>query len=308
MNSVIMKASIKKELWEFNGMLKWVPITLAGVFIFIPLLTVLLNGINMDVLLNAVAEISQELARLTQVQQTARLSEIFFVSAIALFTPFIAIGFIVQIYYLTNCLFDERRDQSIMFWRSLPVSDGMTIASKLLTGALVIPVIFCGAATLLMLLILALGVVASVILSVGYDISLWSWFASASLISGIGYIWLSLVPTAVWLLPLYSWLMLASVYAKKAPFLWAVLPIVALLIIEAIVVHYLNISQPFFGHFIGDYFSMSPDNMTMAAIEHEKSRTAALQLLIGKIDYRTVLVSAGLLCATYWFRVNKSEL
>ena len=225
MNTAIMKASIKKELWEFNGMLKWVPITLAGVFIFIPLLSVLLNGINMQAVLHEVGHIAEELERLTQMQQTDRLSEIFFVSAMALFTPFIAIGFIVQVYYFITCLFDERRDQSVMFWRSLPVSDGMTIASKLLTGAIVIPVIFFGAATLLMLLMLVLAFAVSVILSVGYDISLWSWFANAGIISGIGYIWLSLVPIAVWLLPLYSWLMLASVYANKAPFLWAVLPL-----------------------------------------------------------------------------------
>ena len=307
MNTTIMKASIKKELWEFNGMLKWVPITLAGVFIFIPLLSVLLNGINMQAVLHEVGHIAEELERLTQMQQTDRLSEIFFVSAMALFTPFIAIGFIVQVYYFITCLFDERRDQSVMFWRSLPVSDGMTIASKLLTGAIVIPVIFFGAATLLMLLMLVLAFAVSVILSVGYDISLWSWFANAGIISGIGYIWLSLVPIAVWLLPLYSWLMLASVYANKAPFLWAVLPIVALLVIEAIVVHYLNISQPFFGHFIADYFSITPDHMAELAIEQEKSRSAALGVLIAQIDYRTVLVSAGLLFGAYWFRVNKSE-
>jgi len=307
MNTSIMKASIKKELWEFNGMLKWVPITLAGVFIFIPLLAVLLNGVNVQEVLHEIGHIAEELERLTQMQQTDRLNEIFFVSAIALFTPFIAIGFIVQIYYFVTCLFDERRDQSVMFWRSLPVSDEMTIASKLLTGAIVIPGIFFGAATILMLVMLVVAVIASVMLSVGYDISLWSWFASAGIISGIGYIWLSLVPIAIWLLPLYSWLMLASVYANKAPFLWAVLPIVALLVIETIVVHYLNISQPFFGHFIADYFSITPDNMASMAIEQDKSRSAALQLLIAQIDYRTLLVSAGLLFSAYWIRVNKQE-
>ena len=307
MNTAIMKASIRKELWEFSGMLKWIPITLAGVFIFIPMLAVLLNGINMQHVLHELSQIAQELERLTQMQQTERLGEIFFVSAIALFSPFIAIGFIVQVYYFVTCLFDERRDQSVMFWRSLPVSDGMTIASKLLTGAIVIPVIFFAAATLLMLFILVLVVIASVILSLGYDISLWSMLAGANVLSGLGYIWLTLVPIAIWLLPLYSWLMLASIYANKAPFLWAVLPIVALLVIEAIVVHYLHLSQPFFGHFLMDYFSMTPDHLAEVSVEQDKSRSAALMMIISQIDYRTVLVSAGLLFTTYWFRVNKQE-
>ena len=231
----------------------------------------------------------------------------FFVSAIALFSPFIAIGFIVQVYYFVTCLFDERRDQSVMFWRSLPVSDKMTIASKVLTGAIVIPVIFFMAATLLMLFILVLAVIACSVLSIGFDISLWGMLAGADIISGVGYIWLTLVPIAIWLLPLYSWLMLASIYANKAPFLWAVLPIVALLVIEGIVVHYLHLSQPFFGHFLMDYFSMTPEHLTEVSANQDMSRSETLWMLISQIDYRTVLISAGLLFTTYWFRVNKQE-
>jgi len=300
MNTTIMKASIKKELWEFNGMLTWVPVTLAGVFIFIPLLGVILNGVDMK-------ELMIGLENLSQFQSSDRISEVFFVSAIALFSPFIAIGFIVQIYYFVTCLFDERRDQSVMFWRSLPVSDKMTIASKVLTGAIVIPVIFFGAATLLMLLILVLAVIACSVLSIGFDISLWGVLAGADIISGVGYIWLTLVPIAIWLLPLYSWLMLASIYANKAPFLWAVLPIVALLVIEGIVVHYLHLSQPFFGHFLMDYFSMTPEHLTDVSVDQDRSRSATLWMLISQIDYRTVLVSAALLLSTYWLRVNKQE-
>jgi ABC-2 type transport system permease protein len=300
MNTTIMKASIKKELWEFNGMLTWVPVTLAGVFIFIPLLGVILNGVDMK-------ELMIGLENLAQFQSSDRISEVFFVSAIALFSPFIAIGFIVQVYYFVTCLFDERRDQSVMFWRSLPVSDKMTIASKVLTGAIVIPVIFFMAATLLMLFILVLAVIACSVLSIGFDISLWGMLAGADIISGVGYIWLTLVPIAIWLLPLYSWLMLASIYANKAPFLWAVLPIVALLVIEAIVVHYLHLSQPFFGHFLMDYFSMTPEHLADVSVDQDASRSATLLMLISQIDYRTVLVSAGLLFTTYWFRVNKQE-
>ncbi|OUR80621.1 ABC transporter permease [Colwellia psychrerythraea] len=300
MNTTIMKASIKKELWEFNGMLTWVPVALASVFILIPLLILILNGVDMQ-------KVMVGLESLTQFQSSDRLSEVFFVSAIALFSPFIAIGFIVQVYYFVTCLFDERRDQSVMFWRSMPVSDKMTIASKVLTGAIVIPVIFFMAATLLMLLILALAVIACAVLSIGFDISLWGMLAGADIVSGVGYIWLTLVPIAIWLLPLYSWLMLASIYANKAPFLWAVLPIVALLVIEAIVVHYLHLSQPFFGHFLVDYFSMTPEHLVEVSVDQDKSRSATLLMLISQIDYRTVLVSAGLLFTTYWLRVNKQE-
>ncbi|WP_019029554.1 hypothetical protein [Colwellia piezophila] len=300
MNTSIMKASIKKELWEFNGMLKWVPITLAGVFILIPLLSLLLNDIEFSGWLEGLKHLSES-------QGDRGLTKVFFVATAALFAPFVLVGFIVQLYYLVTCLYDERRDMSVMFWRSLPVSDGVTITSKLLTGAIIIPAIFYSAATMLFVIGLVLAFIGSVILSVGFDISLWGLWSSAQVLSTLGSFWLTLIPLAIWLLPLYSWLMLTSIYAKKAPFLWAVLPIVALLIIEAIVVHYLQLSQPFFGHFIGDYFSLATDKVAVNSDDISSLRWAPLQAVLAQIDYRTFLVSAGLLSATYWFRVNKQE-
>jgi len=300
MNASIMKASIKKELWEFNGMLKWVPISLAGAFIFIPLLTLLLNGIDTSMMLEG-------LKHLSEANDIKGLTKVFFVATSALFIPFIVVGFLVQMHYFVNCLYDERRDQSVMFWRSLPVSDEVTIVSKLLTGAIVIPTIFYSAATVLFVGGLLLAFIGSVILSIGFDISLWSLWSSAQIMSGLGSIWLTMIPTAIWLLPLYAWLMLTSIYAKKAPFLWAILPIVVVLIIEAILVHYLQLSQPFFGHFIGDYFSITPDKAIINPDDIIAVRWAPLQAVMAQIDYRTVLVSAGLLFATYWVRVNKQE-
>ncbi|PKI17284.1 ABC transporter permease [Colwellia sp. 12G3] len=301
MNVSIMKASVKKELWEFSGMLTWVPVALAGIFIVIPLLIMLLNGVDMNAILEGFKHLSEA-------QYGDEVEKVFFVSTIALFVPFVLVGFIVQLYYFITCLYDERRDQSVMFWRSLPVSDTMTIASKALTGAIVIPAIFYSAATVLFFIGLVLAFVVCAILSLGFDISLWALWSSTNIVSVLASIWLTLLPTAVWLLPLYAWLMLMSIYAKKAPFLWAVLPIVVLLIIEGIVVHYLHLSQPFFGHFIADYFSIVPENSTSFDIGDENASIFSPVLaVLAKIDYRTVIVSAALLFATYWFRVNKQE-
>lgn len=301
MNISIMKASIKRELWEFKGMLTWIPLTLAGVFIFIPLLSLLLNGVNMEVVLAGLHQLSES-------EFGSEVENVFFVSTAALFVPFILVGFIVQLYYFVTCLYDERRDQSVMFWRSLPVSDTVAIACKAVTGAVIIPAIFYSAATILLTICLVLGLVASSVLSVGFDISLWNLWSYVNIVSTLGSIWLMLVPVAIWLLPLYAWLMLMSIYAKKAPFLWAVLPIVAVLIIEGIVVHYLQLSQPFFGQFVGDYFSITPENSVSLDLESDSfSPFMMVKEVLGKIDYRTVLVSSGLLFATYWFRVNQQD-
>src|SRR5262249_36641340 len=51
---------------------------------------------------------------------------------------FVAVTIVVY-FYLLQCLFDERKDRSILFWKSLPVSDGTTVASKLLVALVVVP-------------------------------------------------------------------------------------------------------------------------------------------------------------------------
>ncbi len=298
MNTSIIKASIKKELWEFKGMLTWVPITLIGLIISVPLLALLLNDLNGDKFLEG-------MRHLAEMEQATELKGLFFSSAVALFTPFLVIGFIVQCYYLMNCLFDEKRDRSVMFWRSLPVSDALTVGVKLFTGAVVIPTIFMSAATALFLLGLIVNLIIASVLYFGYDISLFGLLAESGVFSSLTYIWVSLIPTAIWLLPLFSWLMLASIFANKAPFLWAVLPVVALLIVEVIVVHYLQLSQPFFGHFISDYFSITPVQETNMLDMLEPYE--GFKLVLSQIDYRTFIVSAALIYITYWFRVNKSE-
>ena len=56
-----------------------------------------------------------------------------------------------------------------------------------------------------------------------------------------------------------------------------------------------------------DYFSMTPEHLADVSVDQDASRSATLLMLISQIDYRTVLVSAGLLFTTYWFRVNKQE-
>lgn len=299
MNTSMMKASIKKELWEFKGMLLWVPVTIMLLVISIPLLGLLLNDLSSEKFLEGMRQ-------LAEFQRAPELEGFFFSSTVALFAPFILIGFIVQCYYFITCLFDERRDRSVMFWRSLPVSDGLTVAIKLFTGAIVIPTIFMSAATMLFILGLVVNLILGAVLHFGYDISLFWLLDELGVFSSLTYIWVSLIPTAIWLLPLFSWLMLTSIYAKKAPFLWAVLPIVALLIVEGIIVNYLQLSHPFFGHYLYEYFSITPTPETnnLDLLQPYEG----FKMILAKVDFSTFIVSTALIYGTYWFRVNKSEV
>jgi ABC-2 type transport system permease protein len=242
-------------------------------------------------------------------EYTEMVPKMFFVSTLSLFVPFIAIALIIQLYYFTVCLFDERRDMSVMFWRSLPVSDAVTILTKLITGALVIPAVFFGAATATLLFILTLCLLACIILSVGYDVSLWAMWIQTDFLSGIALIWLHLIPFAIWMLPLFTWLMLASMFAKKAPFLWAILPIAVILLVEGFVVNYFHLSQPFIGSLLLDYFSISKEFVeSVQGGPDSFVRTVPLQALVSKLEISSIVTGMALLYGTYWLRVNKGEV
>lgn len=52
---------------------------------------------------------------------------------------FFLLGQMVAFGYLLSALYEERKDRSILFWKSLPVSDFQVVLSKALMGLMVIP-------------------------------------------------------------------------------------------------------------------------------------------------------------------------
>ena len=164
MNSQAILCGFRKEIWEFNKTLFWVPVIIAGMLILSPLVQLLLmSDYQADRLMDGLSRLDG--IENVNVPVQAAMS--------AIFVPFIVIALVIQLYYFTSCLYDERRDLSVYFWRSLPVSDLQTLLTKLATGALVIPGIFMLAATGVVLFVLLLLLIASVVLSSAYDISIW---------------------------------------------------------------------------------------------------------------------------------------
>lgn len=138
--------------------------------------------------------------------------------------PFIVLGFVV-FFYCLGALYDDRRDRSILFWKSLPLSDTQTVLSKVLSAVLVAPLIAVLAAILTMLSFMAmLSVVALVH---GGSPATLLWGPASPLRLGAGY--LTWIPVhALWALPTAGWLLLCSAWARSKPFLWAVmLPVFA---------------------------------------------------------------------------------
>jgi ABC-2 type transport system permease protein len=302
MNKSQIISSFRKEIWEFKKTLFWVPVIIAIFIIAMPLLKlILLEEHEKTMLLDAITNVDN----LVNVEGFTRF---FLATIMGMFVPFIMVSLIIQLYYFTTCLFDERRDLSIYFWRSLPVSDVLSLSVKLFTGALVVPIIFMLAATCVVLVFLLFALLACTVLSIGYDISLWGLWGSADIISNLTSIWLNLLPYALWMFPVFAWLMLASMFANKAPFLWAILPIVAILMIESFVVEYLHLDGGFFFNTLREYFAFGQSFFPNNVVDIESPRFLLFSALSSKISVVATLIGVGLMYLTYWLRVNRSHV
>ena len=132
--------------------------------------------------------------------------------------------------YLLGTLFDDRKDRSILFWRSMPVSEWQTVLSKFAVVAVVAPGVVFIISFVLQVLTLALAVVLAWRMDLPTE-KLFEGLALGRLALNQFGGW---VLTALWLAPIWAWLLLASAAARRSPFLLAVTPVVALAVAEAL--------------------------------------------------------------------------
>ena len=153
---------------------------------------------------------------------------------------------IVVFFYLLDSLLAERKDRSILFWKSLPISDAEVVGSKLLSALVVAPVF---------------TLVVSAVMQLLFGFVWWARFHGTPLALALmpfdAGVWLQVqlgtaalaLASIVWYLPIVGYLMLVSVWSRKNAFLWAVLPPVALLLVEGLILQSHN-----FGDFLGHRF------------------------------------------------------
>jgi ABC-2 type transport system permease protein len=130
-------------------------------------------------------------------------------------------AFIVGIFYSLDALYGERRDRSILFWKSLPVSDLTTVLSKLTIPLIILPLLSFAitvATQFVMLLLSSVALLGSG-LSVG---TLWAHMSYFHM--SLMLLYHIVTVHGIWYAPLYGWLLLISAWAPRAPFIWAFLP------------------------------------------------------------------------------------
>jgi ABC-2 type transport system permease protein len=142
--------------------------------------------------------------------------------------PLVLVGVLVAAFYCLDALYGERRDRSLRFWRSLPVTDTQAVLAKLAIPLLVLPGWTLALALAVQLVLLVVGTVVLTVTGFGPGI-LW---VDVPFLAEWGMLVYGLVALALWHAPVYAWLLYVSSWAPRLPLLWAVVPPLALGLVE----------------------------------------------------------------------------
>lgn len=217
---------LKREYWEHRGGFLWAQLITGAIAVFFALLGAVIGVVSarragVSGTADGIGDMDEYARMMGSIGDGLLLTGIGIASVVLAFVVF---------FYSLGSLYDDRRDRSILFWKSLPVSDTQTVLSKLAWALLLAPLIsiaiglVVGFALWLVAILRTLGAGAP------------SPFAMAVHSHPFHMVWLMLVTVPMgllWSLPTIGWLMFCSAWATSKPFLWAVLlPLLACVMIS----------------------------------------------------------------------------
>jgi ABC-2 type transport system permease protein len=219
--------SIRRELWE-NRSIFIAPLVVAGVALF-------------GFFLSSFVGIWEEPLRLIPAKHRAPFD---MAAGLMMLT-----GIVVSVFYCLDALHGERRDRSVFFWKSMPVSDLTTVLAKASIPLFVLPLIVVTVTIAMQWLMLLFS--SAVVLASGMSVGeLWRHLSIIQMWSLL----LCHFATAhvLWPYPVYCWLLLVSGWAKRAVFLWAALPVLVIGGFERMTFHTFHFAEIVGGHLIGN--------------------------------------------------------
>jgi len=223
--------ALKREFWENRG-IYLAPLAVACVFLF-------------GFLITGAHHLPQKMraaSALNPMQLHEQIEEPYDIAGGALMGTFL----IIAVFYCIEALQRERRDRSILFWKSLPVSDVTTVLSKASIPFVVLPLLTCVVTlvTQFLMLLVSCAVLA------GSGLSAATYWSQVSLIQmSLLLLYHVMTVHVLWSAPIYGWLLLVSAWARRAAFLWAVLPPVAIVALEKLLFNTSHFAA-FLGHFL----------------------------------------------------------
>lgn len=224
------KLLLRREFWEHKGGFFWAPLIAGGISLLLTGMVIVvglvaahraagagkleLDGVNVSGL--NLSQLTQRIGAEDMAKFAQGLDLSLFVSSL---WPFIVLAF-VAFFYCLGALYDERKDRSVLFWKSLPLSDAQTVLSKVVSVALVAPALAAAAsiATMFGFLIMISLVV---LLHGGNPLTLLWAPANPLQIAASSIAWIPVY--ALWALPTVGWLLFCSAWARSKPFLWALM-------------------------------------------------------------------------------------
>jgi ABC-2 type transport system permease protein len=222
--------SVRRELWE-NRSVVVAPVVVGAVI----LIAFLVNAIYLAGRPGGVLELHIP-------NQPTPIEQPYAIAAILIALS----GVLVGAFYSMEALHRERVDRSIVFWKSLPVSDLCTVLSKAAIPLLVLPLLMAAVIVVTHLGMLLLNSLVRLASGAG--------LAALRTQTPLFELWITLLygvlVLALWHAPLYAWLLLVSGWARRAAFLWASLPLIAVCILEKIA-----FNTSYFASFLQDRFS-----------------------------------------------------
>lgn len=291
---------VRREVWEHKAI--WV----APAIVIGCLLLLMLTG---NVHLGPIGELGGDNV-LAEVPHETQVKLLVIVYAGLALVMDMVLG-IVAFFYALDSLYSDRRDRSVLFWKSLPLSDLETVLSKFAVAAVLIPLVAL-AASLVAQIVVAAGGSARLALAGLPGGLMWE---PEAMFGGFGVAFLWCVTAILWYAPIVAYLMLASAWAPRGPFLWAVLPPVGLWVGEQVVV-----GTEYVGDFVSDrLFGLY--RLLGARSEEELAASGGELAKISQVDlvgslrefyaapelWLGVLAAALLLAGAMWVRRYRDE-
>ncbi|HEX4479896.1 MAG TPA: hypothetical protein VH082_03750 [Rudaea sp.] len=230
---------VRREFWEYRGAFFWAPLITAMIMLAIMVMMLVVaevtaqqHGVNLNVfnLSSITSHVSDG-----DIEQVHSALD---VSLMGLCFPIVVVLFFVLFFYGLGSLHNDRADRSVLFWKSLPLSDTETVLAKLFAITLLAPV---------------LSIVAIILLQIGFLvlITVYFMFHGSNAIallwspSHLIVLWFRLIlripVNALWALPSVGWLFLCSSFVRSKPFLWATL----VPILSGVLVMWFSLMQTF---------------------------------------------------------------
>jgi len=249
---------LRREFWEHRGGFLWAPaiagaisLLLTAVFFVIAAVAIsradgdarimLDDGTSMSINGLDLGLLATQMSAEDKAQLASGIDLTMLMSAT---WPYIVMMF-VMFFYCLGALYDERKDRSVLFWKSLPVGDGETVLSKVVSAVVVLPVIATLVAIATMFGFLVL-LSAMVLLHGG---SPWELIWAPGHPFQMSLYMLAGIPVyALWALPTVGWLMLCSAWARSVPFIWAlVVPVLTGAFVSMFhIMHLVNLDSVWF--------------------------------------------------------------